>query len=259
MYGGRLIWRWMAASLQKELAYRVNFWIHLLHSILNLGVGIAGLKVLFYHISALQGWRYSEALALLGVYLILDALRGLFIGPGMEALAGLGQEIWTGNFDFVLLRPVDVQFHVTFRNWQIFHLFDLVLGAGVLILAAQPGEWIRWLLCGMTLAVAVVLMYSVLLALAAFTFWNPEFLFTWVFDGLFQLARYPVDIYPPWLRYALTWIIPVGMMTSIPAKALTGKATVPGVLAGMLAAGVLLAGASWLFRQGLRRYASASS
>ena len=51
-------------------------------------------------------------------------------------------------------------------------------------------------------------------------------LFTWVFDGIFQMARYPVGMYPGWLRLVLTWIVPVGVITTVPAQALTGSLSV---------------------------------
>jgi ABC-2 type transport system permease protein len=73
------------------------------------------------------------------------------------------------------------------------------------------------------------------------------------------MARYPVGIYPGWLRFVLTWIVPVGIMTTVPAETLTGKAS-PWILAlAVMLAAVLFVGASALFRAGLKRYASASS
>jgi ABC-2 type transport system permease protein len=97
------------------------------------------------------------------------------------------------------------------------------------------------------------------LALTALVLWSPGFFFTWVFDALFQMARYPVGLYPGWLRLILTWVVPVGIMTTVPAQALTGELSVE-MLAGSVALAVgLLIGASALFRFGLRRYASASS
>jgi ABC-2 type transport system permease protein len=102
-------------------------------------------------------------------------------------------------------------------------------------------------------------LYAILLAFTAMVFWSPGFLFTWVFSGVFQMARYPLGLYPGWLRLVLTWIIPVGLITTVPVQALTGDLE-PAMLGGSLAlaAGLLIA-ASWLFRVGLRRYASASS
>ena len=104
-------------------------------------------------------------------------------------------------------------------------------------------RWPSWL----ALAAGVVVLYSVLLALASLIFWSPGFLFTWIFDGIFQMARYPVGIYPGWLRWCLTWIIPVGIMTTVPANVFRGAASW-GMLAGSLVfAGVLFVGASALF------------
>ncbi|HOT91308.1 MAG TPA: ABC-2 family transporter protein [Anaerolineae bacterium] len=73
------------------------------------------------------------------------------------------------------------------------------------------------------------------------------------------MARYPVGLYPGRLRLVLTWIVPVGVMTTIPAQALSGELP-EGMLAGDVALALaFFAGATALFRTGLRRYVSASS
>lgn len=262
----RLIGMFMRASVQQDLAYRVNFFMHLFNACLNLVVGVLGLIIVFGQIHSLQGWSYPQALALLGVYLTVGALRGLFIGPSLDSLAGLEGEVMKGNFDFTLIRPIDTQFLVTFRQWRLFSLFDLALGAGVIAFAAfhlgSSIPTLQLLEFAVALLAAVVTIYAVLLAFTAFTFWSPGFLFTWVFDALYQLARYPVGIYPTWLRFVLTWVVPVGVMTTIPASVLTAQTPMQAAraLAGSLGlSALLLAGATYLFRRALKRYASASS
>jgi ABC-2 type transport system permease protein len=262
MYYLRLVGQFARASAQNDLAHRANFWISLLHSLLNLGTGVLGLWVLFGQVETIRGWDLPSTLALLGVYLTLGALRGLFIGPSLEAMAGMDGEVWTGKFDFSLLRPVDTQFLASFRHWRPFALVDLALGLGVLVVATvQLGQVVtaaRLATFLLSLGAGVTVLYAALLAFSALVFWSPG-LFTWIFDSLFQMARYPVGIYPGWLRFALTWIVPVGVMTTVPATALAGGLA-PGVLAGAVALALLfLVGASALFRLGLRRYASASS
>ena len=109
------------------------------------------------------------------------------------------------------------------------------------------------------LAAGVTILYAILLAFAGLIFWSPGVLFTWVFDGLLQMARYPLGLYPGWLRLVLTWVVPVGIITTVPAQALTGGLSM-GMLAGSVGlAAALVVAASALFRVGLRRYASASS
>ncbi|HLZ63072.1 MAG TPA: ABC-2 family transporter protein [Ktedonosporobacter sp.] len=263
MYYLRLLTAFIRLSAQEEMAYRANFFISLLHALLNLGTGALGMIVLFGQVKTIQGWNLTSSLVLLGVYLTLQALRGLFIGPSLETLAGVDGEVWTGRLDFIVLRPVNIQFLASLRYWRLFALIDLLLGAGVLGVAiAQLHQSLTFpdlLEFLIALIASTLILYAVLLFFAGLVFWSPGFLFTWVFNGLFQMARYPVGLYPGWARLVLTWIVPVGIMTTIPAEAISGRLPI-AVLAGSVLLAVLLAiGASIVFQVGLRRYASASS
>jgi ABC-2 type transport system permease protein len=258
-----LIAAFMRASFQEEAAYRANFFISLLTSTLNLATGVLGIVVLFGQIDSVQGWDLPSTLALLGVYLTVSALRELFIGPSLEALSGMDGEIWTGAFDFTVLRPVDAQFMVSLRKWRWFASIDLLLGLGVLVAAViQLGVTLSlWQVVTflLTLLAGTLILYAILLIFAALIFWSPGVLFTWVFDGIFQMARYPLGMYPGWLRLVLTWIVPVGVITTIPAQALTGSLSAQNLVLSLGLAAALFLLASALFRFGLKRYASASS
>ncbi len=259
----RLLGQFMQTSIQEEVAYQANFYINLLHSLLNLGTGILGVMVLFSQVETVRGWSFAATLALLGVYLTVAGLRALFMGPSLEALAGMDGQVWTGQFDFTLLRPVDTQFLASVGRWRLFALVDLALGLGVLAIAlsrlSQALTAVRLVSFMVALGAGVTILYAILLAFTALVFWSPGFLFTWVFDGLFQMARYPLGLYPGWLRLWLTWVIPVGVITTVPAQALTGALSAGRLAATVGLALALLVGASLFFRLALRRYASASS
>jgi ABC-2 type transport system permease protein len=78
-------------------------------------------------------------------------------------------------------------------------------------------------------------------------------------NDILQMARYPVGLYSAWLRLVLTWIIPVGLMTTIPVQAISGELS-PVMLLGCVAfALALLSGASLAFHWGLRKYIGVSS
>ena len=259
----RLIPRFIQVSFQEEAAYRSNFFIGIFTSILNLATGILGIMVLFGQIKTLNGWNMASTMALLGVYLIITALRGLFIGPGLEALAGMEGDIWSGKFDFTLLRPLNTQVLVSLHKWRLYSLFDLVLGIGVLATAVINMQVCLSVWQVVTFLIAlfsgVVILYAILLLFSALVFWSPGVLFTWIFDGLIQMARYPIGMYPGWLQMVLTWVVPVGLITTVPAEALTGSLNTGMLIASFGFALVLLIIGSLLFRKGLRRYASASS
>ena len=259
----RLLGYFARASFQEEAAYPSNFYIGGLHSLLNLATGVLGVMVLFGQIEIVNGWNRAATLALLGVYLTVSALRSLFLGPSLDALAGMDGEVWTGQFDFTLLRPVDTQFLASFRKWRPFALFDLVLGLGVLGVAmtqlSQTWTAARLVAFLVALGAGLTVLYAILLAFAGLIFWSPGVLLTWVLDGIFQMARYPVGLYPGWLRLVLTWVVPVGIITTVPAQALTGAVSGEMLAGSVGLAAALLIGASALFRFGLSRYASASS
>jgi len=259
----RLVGSFIRASFQEEAAYRANFGISVLSSVLNLITGVLGIFVVFNQVKSIHGWNLPSVLALLGVYFVVGALRGLFIGPGLDSLAGMDGEIWSGAFDFTLIRPVNTQFLVSVRKWRLFRLFDLLLGIGILGVAIGQlhttlTAW-QILSFGLSLLAGILILYAILLALAAMVFRSPGVLFTWVFDGLFQLARYPLPMYPGWLQLVLTWIVPVGVITSVPAEALTTSLSLQNLVVVLLLAMGLTAGASIWFWSALRRYSSASS
>lgn len=263
MYYLNLIWHFFRASTQQEMAYPGNFIIRVIYSLLSLASGVAGLWALYSQVDVIHGWDMPSALALLGIYLLLSALRDLFIGPSLESLAGMDGELWTGRFDFTLLKPVNVQFLVSVRQWRVFALLDLLLAIGVLATAiglmGETPHWKDTLAFLLVTFSGVMVFYAVLLFFSSLVLWNNAFLFTWLFNDFFQLARYPVGIYPGWLRLLLTWVVPVALMTTLPAQALRGEVS-GGILFGIpIAALSLLMVASVTFRRGLRRYASASS
>ncbi|MCB8985564.1 MAG: ABC-2 family transporter protein [Ardenticatenaceae bacterium] len=259
----RLIRTFISASAQEEAAYRANFFISLLHSLLNFATGLLGLGIVYGQVQTIQGWDYASALAVLGVYLTISALRGLMMGPSLDSLAGMDGEVWRGAFDFTLLRPVRTQFLVSVRKWRLFALFDLLLGLLVLGTAVARLQVTLSLypLAAFLLALAagLLVLYAILLATASLVFWDPGLMVGWVFNSVFQMARYPVGMYPGWLRLILTWIIPVGFITTVPAAALSENLAWPLLAGGLAFALALFLAASLLFRAGLRRYASASS
>ena len=258
-----LISEFIKVSFEEESAYRVNFVISLLTSLLTVVSAALGIAVVFGQKENVQGWTYASTMVVLGVYLIVNALRSLFINPGLESLAGMDGEIWSGRFDFSLMRPVDTQFLVTFRKWRLFSLVDLLFGVlvtGFAIFRMQVALSIgQMLLFCLMLCSGATILYAILLIFSSLVFWSPGVMFTWVFDGLFQLARYPLSMYPGWLRFILTWIVPVGIITTFPAQALTGELSLKVLVIGLgLAVGLVIL-ASRLFRGALKHYTSASS
>jgi ABC-2 type transport system permease protein len=134
-----------------------------------------------------------------------------------------------------------------------------VLGTALIRLGEKVGAWGAASFGLMSLA-GLVIIYSFWLVLATLSFWfvRVENILV-IFQSMYEAGRWPISLYPSWLRFALTFVVPVAFATTVPAEALTGRLTPPTLL-GALALAVALAVLSRIFwRVGLRHYSGASA
>ena len=102
----RLFGLYFRVGAMGEMQYRLNFFVQLFQSALQLGTAIAGLAVIFTYTHSLGGWRPEEVLALVGVYTLVGGMIGLVIYPSMEQFIS---SVRDGTLDFTLVKPVDAQ------------------------------------------------------------------------------------------------------------------------------------------------------
>ena len=257
----RLLGAFFRVSIIGELAYRVNFFWQLFQSILSLVVSLAGLAVIFSYTDTLGGWRPDEILALVGVYFLVGGMIGLIIQPGMEQFI---ESVRDGTLDFTLTKPEDAQLIVSIRRVDIWRLIDIGLGLAVLAtalirLGEKVGVWQAGVFALMLIAGAVII-YSFFLILATLSFWfvRVENILV-IFQSMYEAGRWPISLYPGWLRYGLTFVIPVAFATTIPAEALTGRLNWGTLLGAVILAMILftVSRAFWLL--GLRHYSGTSA
>ena len=63
-----------------------------------------------------------------------------------------------------------------------------------------------------------------------------------IFQSMYEAGRWPVSLYPGWLRFALTFLVPVAFATTVPAEALTGRLNGQTLLGAVALAAALLVG-----------------
>jgi ABC-2 type transport system permease protein len=257
----RLFKEFLRVSIMTELAYRVNFLLQLFQSLLELATALGGLVVIFSFTNNLGGWRPDEVLALVGVYFLLGGVIGLVIQPGMAQLI---DSVRDGTLDFTLTKPEDAQLLVSARRVEIWKFIDIAMGVGVLAIALirlkeQLTIWQGVSFAGMLLA-GVAIIYSFWLMLATLSFWfvRVENILE-IFQSMYEAGRWPISLYPGWLRFLLTFIIPVAFATTVPTEALTGRLSWPTFLGATLLAIVLLIVSRIFWKIGLRHYSGASA
>ena len=253
----------MRNSFQREMAFRFNFFVNFLRTFIQLGVSLGGILIIFTQVESLNGWALPEILALYGIYFFIQSLKDLVIGPSLESLAGMDGDLWVGRFDYTLLKPIPTQFYVSFRNWRPWALIDMGLSIAIIVTAALKMKAviasadIFFLI--FSIAAAITILYSVLLILISCAFWYLGTPLIWIYDSLIQTGRYPIKIYPGFMKFILTWIIPVGFIITVPAEVLLKRMELYQLLAGGVLAIILFTVSSLFFKGSIRKYSSASS
>ncbi|HUI63374.1 MAG TPA: ABC-2 family transporter protein [Bacteroidota bacterium] len=257
----RLLWVFFRVSALGELAYRINFAIQLLESLMELGTACAGLAVVFSYTDNLGGWLPDEVLALVGIFFLVGGAIRLIIEPSMESLI---ESVHDGTLDFMIAKPEDAQFLASIQRAEIWKLTDVALGLGVLVVAlAHLGIRIGpWQAFGFSMALLAGggIIYSFWLILATLSFWlvRVENILV-IFQSMYEAGRWPVSIYPKWLRFGLTFIVPVAFATTVPAQALAGHMTWETLLGACALSVALLVLSRICWLAGLRHYSGASA
>jgi ABC-2 type transport system permease protein len=257
----RVIATFLRLGVMNEMQYRANFFIAAFQSVLAVGVGLAVLTLVYSHTTTLNGWTESQLLIILGVQILLGGVVHAAIQPNMERIA---DEVRDGKLDFALTKPQDSQLIVSVRQLNIWQGVDVVSG---LIVVGVGVSRLHWHLgVGQTLAflgllaIGALLLYCFWLVLATGSFWivNMWFL-SELFEGMYQTGRWPIGVYPGWLRYSMTYLVPVGFAVTVPAQALTHRLHWTTAVVALVFAAAIVVFARWFWRFGLRRYSGASA
>lgn len=257
----RLLRLFFSINVQNDAAYRFDFLMRVLLAVFSLIGELFTLWVIFANARTLAGWSAYDVVVLLGVFRIMVALISMLIAPSMRATM---EDVRQGTLDFILLKPMNAQFAVSFRRIVIWRLADAVLGlvlvvVGVVLGSAQfnAAAALQFIV---TLTAGAIIIYSFWLILATTVFWFTRIAnIEMVFWNVFHAGRYPIDVYRPWVRWTLTFILPMAFLTTFPAGALVGRNPPSAIWAAAIAAPAMFAAATAFWRFGVRRYSGASA
>ena len=258
--------RLVGARIRSQLEYRVSFALNLLGASLISFLDFAGILVLFERVDALGEWTVAEVALLYGVSSVAFALTDLAIGH-LDALPTM---IRQGEFDVILIRPLGSLFQVVSSDFALRRLGKAAQGLAVLVVAlvVLDLDWTAGraaMLVGMVVFGALIFA-GIWVALATVAFWlidSQEVANAFTYGGNF-LAQYPVNIFGPWLRRLVIFVLPLAFVSYFPSLYVLGKddpLDLPRALqfASPLAALVSVVAGGLLWRAAVRHYRSTGS
>ena len=143
-------------------------------------------------------------------------------------------------------------------------MIDIFLGIGVVVYAVSEMNADIGMSHALAFTIAVscgaLTIYSIWLAAASMAFKTIRIdNLMQLLNGLYEAGRWPVGIYPFWLRSSLTVIIPLAFAITIPAEIISDRVNWGWMLAGVGVAIVALLGSRLIWRWGVKNYSGASA
>ncbi len=275
----RVLATFLRNSLVRELTFRGNFLVTMVTRLFWFFAQVSLFEIIFRSMGPrgeINGWDRPEYFAFMATGMLINAIVETFFMPNCD---NFSEMIRTGNLDFVLLKPIDTQFLISFEKANLAMLNQVIFATGLLTYAlytiGNPIYWTDIVIYLALVGLGVCFFYSLMLILASTSIFfgrNQGLYDFWFYVTIF--ARYPRSIYSggSWtgnlVQTAFTYVIPVLLVVTVPARVLLGKidavrdaaywqASFIGI--AIFASIIGLAISRLVFFWSLKRYRSASS
>lgn len=259
MRNAAIILRLWKASIMQSMEYRASFVFSIFANFMDFIFGFLQYMIFFTAAQSVAGWTSYEILALYAVFMCIFALQFIFLYPNLVAM---GEMVNSGNLDLLLTKPVNAQLILSFRRISLEELGSLATSALLLVWLISNGtillSWNSVLLFITAMVCSAALVYSlfILLMSAAVKLEKLENMAQLMWS-LFSLCRYPVEIYPRWLRHLFYGLFPIAFISTVPASIILGKVSSTIVLNALTFALTAIIISTFIWQKALKTYTSA--
>ena len=247
-------------NIAAVMAYRANFINNVFTSFAWGVFNFVWIILLTNKSTQVFGWKRDELVFITIGYVLLTGLYYAFFGRNFELFSRI---IDRGEFDGILLKPIDSQFHISTLRVGVASLIRAIMGTGILMwwiaihhYSVGPFQIVSFIVL---LAVGVMLLYTIWFLFISLLIWYPnlsnlvEILYT--INGF---ARYPSEMIKNIGSLPLLIFLPLALIVSTPVKALLQKNAWGDIflLVGIFV--VLFSFSRVWWKRALRSYTSAS-
>jgi ABC-2 type transport system permease protein len=233
------------------MEYRVSFFFAIIANFTDFSFGLLQYVVFFTAAKSIAGWNSDQILTLYAVFMFIFALHFILLYPN---LIEMGEMVNRGTLDLLLTKPVNSQIVLSLKKISLeelgslgasFFLLGWMAFKGVLVLS-----FYTLLQFAAAIIVSMALVYSlfILLMSLAIKLEKMENM-SQLMWSLFSFCRYPVEIYPGWLKHLFYSLFPIAFISTVPASAILGKLSIELSLlgVGLAFAGLILSTKFWSY------------
>ena len=253
------IWLLMSKnSFLVVLAQKKVLVVFLLGKILRFIFFMTFLYFLVSGANSLMGYSVNQTIFFFLTFMVIDTTAQFFY----REVYRFRSLVVSGDFDLVLTKPFSSLFRVLMGGADVIDLitipplYAVTFYYGSLLTPSAPQVYlyITLLISGFLITTS---FHILVLAIGIITLEVDHTMM--IYRDISSMARFPVDIYKQPLRGVLTYLLPIGVMITLPAKALMGYVTPFGIFISISFGALSLYLAISFWNLALQKYSSASS
>lgn len=255
------VWKALALTeFQNAFIHRGTHSLFLLGKFMRLGMALTLLFVIKNTVKQFAGYTSDQMVVFYLTYQFVDVLGQTFY----RGVYMFSEKVRSGEFDFTLLKPMSSLFQALVGKPDVNDaLFILpITGLSLYIFStlnlAYSLSTILWYLALLLNSFLIVTALHIVVLVVGVVTTEVDGVI-WMYRDLSALGRFPITIYGEPLKTLLFFVVPIGMMITIPAELLLGSS--PTFSLGLtFAVGLASLFVSLkLWNWSLRKYSSASS
>lgn len=249
-------------SIQLMMEYRFNFFM----TTWTIGLWLVSYAVwvalLYQFTDAIQGYSEIQYMGFIGFYFFVINLFWFLFDVGMDDLSAA---IYEGRLDFLVTKPVDSQFMLTFRGFYMPSLFNMLFGFFVIVYSLSKSEievtFVQIALVVIVILLAIISIYAIMFTALSITFWAGRLnaLQRFLSKVIDEPATIPGTAYKGVVKAFFYFIIPVVLITTVPTSVIYWEVASTTILFYAVFALAALLVSRIVWKMGLRSYTSVSS
>ncbi len=222
-------------------------------------------QVIYSHVDSIGGWGRGQMLIFIGTFSMINGLNMLIFFFGV---AEIPNKIRDGQLDHYLTKPVNALMRLTFESVDPGSLPLILLSSGIVVYGIS--------VAGISVTIPLMFLYIALVLLMTLQWYDLEiilrtlsffFIAANAIDPINRLEgsllslnfKIPGIIYKGFFKVLFYFVLPYGVMATVPTQAITGTLTLLGFLYALGIVVLFTAFTLWFWRYGIRHYKSASS
>ncbi len=210
-------------SLQETLVNRGSNILFMIGKILRFSFSLIFLFLIKNNVNSFAGYTSDQMIVFFLTYQFIDLISQIFF----RGTYIFSNEVRSGSFDAYLTKPISPLFRALTGkpdiNDTIFMIPSLAVSFYIFSNLNISVTWISlvWYLILVANGLLIITAINILILSIGILTTETEGII-WIYRDLSSMGRFPIGMYMQPLKFILFFIIPIGMMITIPTEVLLG-------------------------------------